>query len=414
MRTWSVLAFFILVLTAGGAVGADLYKVLIQSSQDADLLRETRVDPIVRVSDGYLVLADGEVSGLTGSGLSAELIASKVTRRELAIDGRLDRANVGKAVLLYEDGNLRLFRVSDAQAQTVDLDAQMFPLGRMQPRIEYKEPRNLQKLLAPTAIGLDSLISLVSQDSLESYTSRLQAFYRRLAGTDSSRAARDWIAAKFLEHGVDSVAIDTFTATLSGTPTECYNVVGYKFGTRFPDHQIVVGGHYDAVSSSPGADDNGSGTAGTLEIARVLADVETDMTFIFIAFDAEEFGLYGAYHYANEALAAGDSIVYMLNMDMIAHYENTTQVKLYHGTETAYSELFQSLASSLVGITGILSGSSGGSDHYPFAQNGYDVTFVHEYIFSTVYHSYQDSTTYMDFEYMTKLVQASAATVYQV
>jgi hypothetical protein len=101
-------------------------------------------------------------------------------------------------------------------------------------------------------------------------------------------------------------------------------------------------------------------------------------------------------------------------MDMIAHMQNTDRARLFHGDDTYYPEIWIDLADSLVGITGYLSGSSSGSDHYPFDQHGYDVSFLHEYYFSSVYHSYRDSTTYMNFDYMTRMVKASLATVYSI
>ena len=263
-------------------------------------------------------------------------------------------------------------------------------------------------------MDLETLIALIQQDSLQSYTERLQAFYRRTAGTDSNYAARDWIYDKFVSFGYDSVLIDSFEASLSGVPSDCYNVLAVKEGSVYPGQHIIVGAHFDAVAASPGADDNGSGTAGVLEVARVLQDIETRMTVIFILFDAEEFGLFGSYHYVAEAEARGDSMVYMLNMDMIAHYENTNLATLYYGDDDSYSQLWQDLADSLVGVYGILSGGSSGSDHYPFAQKGYDVTFIIENTFSNVYHTNRDSTTYMSFDYMAKIVRASLATVYVV
>ncbi|MDH4156111.1 MAG: M28 family peptidase, partial [candidate division Zixibacteria bacterium] len=290
----------------------------------------------------------------------------------------------------------------------------LIPVDVVRTRITYREPAAAFVPPSPYTLDLDSLISLVSEDSLRSYTEHLQAYPTRLAGTVDNRQARNWLAYKFESFGYDSVMIDTFSADLSGETTECHNVVAYKIGSRFPGQQIIVGAHRDAVEGSPGADDNGSGTAGVLEIARVLRDIETDMTFIFVLFDAEEFGLYGAEHYADEATLRGDSIVYMLNMDMIGHYENDTRARLYHGTDTTFSVLWRTLASSLLGMTGYLSGNSGGSDHYPFTVKGYPATFVAEYYFSTVYHSFRDSTSYMDFSYMTKMVQVSLATTYTV
>jgi len=101
-------------------------------------------------------------------------------------------------------------------------------------------------------------------------------------------------------------------------------------------------------------------------------------------------------------------------MDMIAHYENTNTCKLYYGPVLTYTDLCADLADSLVGISSIYSGSLSGSDHHPFIQNGYEATFLHEGIFSTVYHSSQDSTTYMNFSYMTDMTKAALATVYVV
>jgi aminopeptidase YwaD len=259
---------------------------------------------------------------------------------------------------------------------------------------------------------LDSIAALVSQDSIEAYVNRLQAYYRRVAGEDSIYAARDWIADKFIDFGYDSVYTDGFTAQVSGGMQPCYNVVAVKPGAVLPDFQIIVGGHFDGVPDSPAADDNASGTVGVMEIARVLADLETDITFVFIAFDAEEWGLYGSHHYADEAAARGDDIVLMFNMDMIAHYTNHDRGRVMHANGSIYADVWADLADSLFGITGYVSTAGGGSDHFPFKQHGYTVCFAHEYNFSTVYHSYRDSTTYMNFDYMTRMVKTSLATVY--
>ncbi|MFH1372956.1 MAG: M28 family peptidase [bacterium] len=410
-----VLLLVVSTLFGGVAAAADLYEVVVESATDADRLIGAGTDPVLRVQNGYLVLVDADaMDRLRESGLDYHLLATELQRSRLAIDGRLDRANVDRLPMIYESGNMRLFEIDAAELDRMEHPPQVFPIGSRQPRIVYREIYAVDKSLLPQAADMDSLIGLVSQDSLLSYTERLQAFWRRPAGSDSNYVSRDWAAAKFADFGYDSVVIDSFQASISGTPTECQNVIAYKIGTQFPNHHVIVGAHRDAVPASPGADDNGSGSAGVLEIARVLTDVETDMTFIFVLFDAEENGLYGAYHYVDEAGARGDSIVYMLNMDMIGHYENTDSVTLYHGSELSYTELWRDLADSLVNIKGVLSGSSGGSDHYPFAQDGYTVTFAIEWIFSSVYHTYQDSTTYMDFAYMTKLVKASLATAYTV
>jgi len=102
-------------------------------------------------------------------------------------------------------------------------------------------------------VDLDSLISQVQQDSLISYTTQLQALSPRVAGTASNAVARDWLANQFVSFGYDSVVIDTFLGKdEAGQSVECHNVAAYKFGTRFPNHHVIIGAHRDAVVGSPG------------------------------------------------------------------------------------------------------------------------------------------------------------------
>jgi hypothetical protein len=401
----------LLAALTAGAVADNLYKVTVANQADAVRLTLSGVSPIYRIADGYLVLADQQAADqLTGSGLKSVLLATGVNANHLAVDNRLDRVNVSLYRLLYEENQLRIYDINQSAKSLAAADAGLAPLSDLPLTISYRQPTKFNPHLVLGPANLDSLIDLVSQDSCQAYDSRLQAFYRRYTGTDSCNAARDWIASKFLSFGYDSVLIDTFTWS-SGTG---YNVVAVKPGSRYPGQQIVIGAHYDAVAVSPGADDNGSGSSGVLEVARILKNIPTEMTIIFVTFDTEEQGLYGSSHYAATAQTRGDSIIYMLNMDMIAHQNNSTLAKLYYGTEISYSQLWGHLADSLVGITGVLSGSSGSSDHAPFAQRGFDVTFAMEYNMSTHYHSTSDSTTYLNFEYMSRMVKASLATAYVV
>lgn len=402
-----------LMVYAAPLAAADLFHVVMQNEQDAELLRQSGAEPVHRLSNAYLVIADAsQVEFLNSHGLILSMRAADVSLSELAVPFRFDHKPDKNKRIVFRDGDYIIYQ-ADAQAfsSAVDGPIEFLPVKGNQPRIYFSRPKEFNPGFALAGAPLDSLISLVSQDSIIAFTDRLQAFNGRVTGTDSCWAARDWIAGKFSDFGYDSIAVDSF---VWGGGNEGQNVYAVKTGSRFPDNIIVIGGHYDAVPGSPGADDNGSGTVGVLEMARILKDIETEMTFVFIAFDAEETGLNGSNHYADEAFARGDDIVYMLNMDMIAFEQNDTFAKLYHGEELAYSQLWGKLADSLVNITGALSGTASNSDHAPFAQNGYDVTFVHEFIFSSVYHQYNDSTSYMDFDYMSRMIQASLATVYVV
>jgi hypothetical protein len=97
--------------------------------------------------------------------------------------------------------------------------------------------------------------------------------------------------------------------------------------TRRPDEIILIGAHYDSVQGSPGADDNASGVAGLLEIARALTHVEPERTLRLVAFVNEEppffyWGEMGSGIYAKAARARADDIRVMVSLEMLGCYSD--------------------------------------------------------------------------------------------
>lgn len=409
-----------IALTLGVALSTslaatDLYRVKVDNQASAKLLEEMQVDPVLRLPDGYLILAD-EMQGraLMHSIIDYKLIEANIRRDEIAfgMDRVVSTSNLSP---FFKENHLGLYRIGIDQLHKSPELAGFIPVLDRQSKIEYKAPLQFDKSGFSLDKNIDSLAALISQDSVDSYLHRLEAFTHRLTGTDSNYAARDWLYEKFESFGYDSIYIDPLIGSQlwERIPVQSYNVIATKVGTVYPEKQIIVGSHMDAVPDCPGADDNGTGTCGVLEIARILADVETEMTFIFIPFDSEESWMWGSYHYADAAAARGDEIVYMINLDMIGHISNSNQANLYYGPLSAYAELWKAIAEPMVDISAVMAGQTA-SDHLPFIDNGYDVTFVQEYDFSTEYHQPSDSTTYINFEYMTRMIQASLATVLTV
>ena len=414
MRTTLKFVTILTLLLSTAAIASDLVKVTLSNRDDAQLLRSYSPDAVLKTNSGYLLIAEPSTTAqLSASGLKVETVASAVNRDELALDLRLDNYNQSRYPIVFSEGAIRVYRVPGGFDPTREVQPTLLALPDQPLRIVFEET-SLKEFVAPDQSSTpERLLGTIQQDSLYSYTARLQSYYRRVAGSPSIFLARDWIKAKFESFGYDSVYLDGWSQYFNGKTNQCYNVVATKVGTVYPEIEIIVGAHYDGVTTSPAADDNGSGTAGVLEIARALSDTPTEVTIKFITFDAEEWGLYGSYHYANAAAANGDQILFMFNMDMIANISNTNRATVYSGANTTYASMWNGIAQASYGITGYLSGNSSGSDHYPFTQNGYTAVFIIEYNFSSVYHSARDSTTYMNFEYMTRMVRASLATVVQ-
>jgi aminopeptidase YwaD len=404
----------LIVVTSVMAHAFDLYKVKIPDESAASKLRATGVQAILRLTDGFLVLTD-ENSGpkVIQSDLTISLLASGISPNDLVYDTRLDRNSDVQYPLVYQDGDLRLYIKHTAESPIVDDLSGFCPLRGSDIEIKYLkstyDPETLLSRLRAKGVQLDTMITKISQDSLYSYVLKLQTWGPRLVGSTAGNNARDWFVSKFQSFGYDSVIIDSFIG-LQGTFKPCQNVIAVKVGTRFPHHQIVVGAHQDSYAGV-GADDNASGTAAVLEMARVLVNTETDMSIAFVIFNGEETGDWGSYHFVEDIPTHSDTIMYMVNLDMIGYRENTTQANIHHGPQAGFPNLWIKLADSLVGITGVLSGL-GSSDNLPFVQAGIEDVYVEEYIFSTVWHDVHDSIAYISFPYMTNMVKATLATIY--
>ncbi|MEE9444019.1 MAG: M28 family metallopeptidase, partial [candidate division Zixibacteria bacterium] len=411
------IAISILICCINPVFSADLYKISLSSQAEADFLNSLGILPLIQLSDGYLLVAETQIIGqITDAKIKISFMAENVDIDNLFLDRSRNGDILGKNQLLYEQGDLRICSNFDNSNGTPDL----LPIKNRPAEFIFKPESMVEPQYSISSIlDLEELISQVEIDSLESYVLRLEAFYRRWTGTDSCFAARDWLVNKFAAFGYDSIYTDLFEGCqrhyidgdLHRIPQESYNVIVTKIGSIHPDKHIIVGAHYDGVWDCPAADDNGSGTAGLLEIARILANVETEITIVFIAFDSEECSLDGSSHYVDNALENNEDILTMMNIDMIGYKYNYQDVTLYHGSATAYGELWQKLADSLMGMNGILSGSHV-ADHWPFQMAGYDVLFVHEYNFSIYFHTLADSAVYLNFTYITNVVKSSLATCY--
>jgi len=146
-------------------------------------------------------------------------------------------------------------------------------------------------------------------------------------------AARDWIFAQLQSYAAASggrmtVEKQTFIQPVSSripVPTPITNVIATLRGVTSPERVYVVTGHYDsrvtdvlnATSDAPGADDDGSGVAAVMEMARVFATRPTEATIVFAAVAGEEQGLYGSDFMAKQMKAAGADVQAMFSNDII-------------------------------------------------------------------------------------------------
>lgn len=196
---------------------------------------------------------------------------------------------------------------------------------------------------AQTDSRMYDIINDVSPDRIQSSVKTLVDFGTRhtLSDTISTKrgigAARRWIKAEFnriskdCNNCLEVFEQHNFTPKGDGArivkDVDIVNIVAIKRGTKYPNRFVIMSGDIDSrvsdptdyTSDSPGANDNASGMAGTIEAARVLSKYSFENSIIFVGLSGEEQGLYGGKGLAAYAKEKGWDIIGILNNDMIGN-----------------------------------------------------------------------------------------------
>ncbi len=272
---------------------------------------------------------------------------------------------------------------------------------------------------------IHDIVEAVDEDSLTATIQTYEDYVTRLCVTDQFHDSCEWTHDKFTSYGIDS-QVEEFDFTFYGTPYTSWNVVGEKPGIIEPDVIVIICGHLDSITMSnpfetaPGADDNGSGSAAVVEAARVLSEHDFRYTIRFICFGAEELGLIGSDIYAQEAAANGDSIIAVVNLDMILYApEGLRQLFI------PYNTISEELAMNMEIITATYvpeldlnvqySPGTTYSDHASFWQQGYPALLgIEQGVDQNPYYHQENDllANYMEyFPFGTECAKAAIATV---
>jgi len=176
------------------------------------------------------------------------------------------------------------------------------------------------------------------------YTLASDSLKGRMAGSEESRLAADYIITQLEEIGL-KVEVQNFSR--SGLSME--NLIATIEGSdpQLKDEWIVIGAHYDhiGISGNPktptddvinnGADDNASGVATIIELARMFKGMEGELkrSIMFIAFDGEEQGLWGSSYFVSDPPIPLEKITVMFSLDMVGYLQTSGWLK-YEGTGT--------------------------------------------------------------------------------
>jgi len=348
-----------------------------------------------------------------------------------------------------------------------------------------KQPATNPQKISASELAVDGRIAAalreVSPERIRANIEKLVSFGTRstLAAQDPAAissgkgigAAREWIKSEFERYAKDcggclEVKTDTFTepaAERIPQPTEITNVYAVLKGAD-PENAkriVLVTGHYDSRNSdtldvkgdAPGANDDGSGMAVSLECARVLSKLKFPATIIFLTVAGEEQGLNGSKHFAKVAKEQGWNVEAVLNNDIVGGDKSAEQD---HSVVRVFSEGLPAAATEqeirrMRGLGGENDSASRelaryvaevgraydagvkpmlvfrldrylrGGDHYSFNQQGFaavrftefreDFHHQHQNVRTENGVEYGDLPKFVDFDYVARVVRLNAATL---
>jgi Peptidase family M28/PDZ domain len=235
--------------------------------------------------------------------------------------------------------------------------------------------------------------SQISQDNIKAHIKVLasDSLEGRGTGTAGEKLALTYIQSKWKEIGLQPKGDGNlftqkfaFKNGVHGTGAEgtTYNLIGYLDNDA--SSTIVIGAHYDhlglgnqgsSLDANPqnkihnGADDNASGVAGVIELARYFQTnrIKESTNFLFICFSGEELGLYGSKYFTENPTIDLSKVSYMINMDMIGRLDAATKSVAVSGTGTSavWEPILKKLSSDKL-IIKTDSAGMGPSDHSSF------------------------------------------------
>ena len=226
----------------------------------------------------------------------------------------------------------------------------------------------------------------------------------RFPGTNGEQLAANYIAEKFEKFGLTKLTdsyFQSFNFTLPSSPHEevkfnqdtdtkinAKNIIAFIDNKK--KNTVIIGAHYDHIGYGGqysldrgineihnGADDNASGTAMLLSLAKQLNnknDVENN--YLFIAFSAEELGLIGSRYFVNSDVFKKESINFMINLDMVGRLNAEKELSIFGvGTSSIFKQVVNSMNNNFK--LKIIEDGTGPSDHTSFYNKDIPVLFFH-------------------------------------
>ena len=253
--------------------------------------------------------------------------------------------------------------------------------------------------------------------------------------TRNSHAGQLELALQYLEAFYAALGLKTYRHEYKIRGTKFYNLVVEIPGKVNPRKMFVAGAHLDSTAGNPwrsekvapGADDDGSGTVGLMELAKLLTKVDNDFTIRLVHFTCEEQGLYGSYAYSDAIEKENFEKIAMIEMDMIGYCKREDHRVDIHDdvNKNGSHKLVEILARgakqyglNLSPVDTHNRAVENRSDHAGFLDHGWLAVLVSDPFtdedFNPNYHQTSDRVNTLNLPYLAEVVKMVAAATFQL
>jgi hypothetical protein len=280
----------------------------------------------------------------------------------------------------------------------------------------------------PFSPGVEDVVDAMAVSRLDGYLRDLSGVNAVTVEDTTLAFATRWslsepggLAARYAAELLTGMGFDVRIETFPVGNATGMNVVARLPGAVTPDRVYILGAHLDSISElprtlAPGAEDNGSGSAGVLTAAAALAGHRFESTIELILFSGEEQLVKGSYAYVKNAVAEGRDVRGVVVFDMISYWKD--HYGLLINSEARYGDLMQSAAHAVEAFTDLTweySYDDVLSDHVPFMDAGIPALLLADRDFRAypAYHRSDDTYEKTDPILALKIARAGAAVIAQ-
>jgi hypothetical protein len=332
--------------------------------------------------------------------------------------------------VLHDDGLQIVVRATAKQVEELSMVG--FDVAELDCPIIFRSPKIVESEVKHLT-AIDNIVHSVQQETLRQYTGNLSGEWPvQVSGSSYTIVSRNTNsgtpiqkATQYVYEFMQTLGLNTSFHDWQSWSGANRNVIGEKRGTTKPQEIVLITAHLDSMpsssSNSPGADDNGSGSAGVMVAAEILSQYNFERTLRFVFFTGEEQGLVGSSAYATSVSQSGENIVAVYNMDMIAwdsggaptlRLHTRTTSNAGYQADRAIADLFiQVVNTYVINLTPIIDADACAySDHASFWKKGYAGLLAiedDEDDFCGNYHTSRDKLATLNLSYFTAYVKAT-------